>query len=372
MRKAFGALLLSCLVLPLYALAQEPAGADSGSAEQAPAAEPGAGQAAEAPAEPVDDDCCCADCLPRGGTLEFYGPLSAINTHPANMLFLSPPPTTAMVLEPGQQALEGRLDYTNVILIDRDHGTWVEYDYEGARIAAEYRRGMAHGELSVQVPFYYRDRGVLDPIISSWHKLFGLPNGYRDNYADQRYRYVIRKREGLVYSDGPRDYGSGDISVGYKHALWDRRGGEDAAALRTLVKVPTGDPDFALGSGNWDVSLGALYQRQLRPHLRAYANIDYVWTGEPEWDIQSNDLLISNWMLEYSVSPRTTVVTQYRLHTNALRTGSKEADKSAREMTFGFNHRLEPNLVWSGGFTEDVYPDTAPDFVISTAFKWEF
>ena len=45
---------------------------------------------------------------------------------------------------------------------------------------------------------------------------------------------------------------------------------------------------------------------------------------------------------------------------------SKEADKDAQELTLGFNHRLGPKLVWSGGFVEDAYPETAPDFVIST------
>jgi hypothetical protein len=139
-----------------------------------------------------------------------------------------------------------------------------------------------------------------------------------------------------------------------------------------MLKAPLGDPDFAMGSGNWDVSLGALYQRQIRPHLRGYVDIDYVWTGAPGWDnIESNNQLISNWIVEYAISHSTTVLSQYRINTNPLRTGSKEADKDAQELTFGFNHRIGPKLVWSGGFVEDIYPETAPDFVVSTDLKWD-
>ncbi len=397
-RKAYGALLLLVLLWPLGAWAQEPAGAPQAAPDAPPVADTvtdaaaASGTAIGEPAAPSGDeaapasasedappeadatapDCTCEHCAPRAGTLEFYGPLSAINTHPPNLLFLAPPPEAAAVLKPGRQTALVKLDYTNVIILERDHYTWVEYDYEGARVAAEYHRGLAHGELSVQLPFYYRDRGWLDPVMATWHSIFGLPNGLRDRYADNRYRYTIRMRNGLVYGDGPGARGVGDLSVGYKQALWDRGNGRDAAALRAMVKAPTGDPQHAMGSGNWDFSLGALYQRQLRAHLRAYANVDYIWTGAPEWDIAANDLLISNWALEYSVSPRTTVLAQYRINTNPLRTGSKEADKNAQELTFGFNHRIQPNMVWSGGFVEDINPETAPDFVISTDLKWEF
>jgi hypothetical protein len=390
-------LLLLILLWPLGAWAQEAAGASPPAAgDSAPVVESGSAGSAASGAETetaadgqvaaedsaaapeagvmeeAEQPCTCEKCEPRAGTLQFYGPLSAINTHPPNLLFLAPPPEAAAVLEPGAQYAHFKLDYTNVIILERDHKTWIEYDYEGARAAVEYHRGLRRGELSVQLPYYYRDRGWLDPVMAAWHGWFGMLNGWRDILPDNRYRYTIRTREGLVYSDGPGARGVGDLSVGYKRELWNRGDGADAASLRVMVKAPTGDPDFAFGSGNWDYSLGALYQRQLRAHLRAYANVDYVFTGAPDWNISANDLLISNWVLEYAVSPRTTVLAQYRINTNPLRTGSKEADKNAQELTFGFNHRVQPDMVWSGGFIEDINPETAPDLVLSTDLKWEF
>lgn len=52
--------------------------------------------------------------------------------------------------------------------------------------------------------------------------------------------------------------------------------------------------------------------------------------------------------------------------------GSKEADKDAQELALGFNKRFGDNLVWTGGFNEDLNPETAPDFAVNTELKWEF
>lgn len=383
----FLALLLVLMPLPVLAdEAAEPQGAAAGastgipadhSSENNTAVDDGAVEAAgtpeeTAPAATAIDENGCERCQCQPGTLEFYGPLSAINTHPPNLLFLSPPPENAAVLDPGRSYVKFKLDYTNVIILERDHGTYIFYDYEGMRAAAEYHKRMGRGEFSAQLPFYYRAQGWLDPIMADWHKLFGLPNGLRNRYPDRHYRYTIIKRDGLVYSDGPGAFGLGDLALGYKYPLWNECDGANAASVRVMAKAPLGNPDFAMGSGNWDASLGVMYQRQIRPHLRGYVNIDYVWTGAPEWDnIQSNDMLIHNWMLEYAVSHSTSLVCQYRMNTNPLRTGNKEADKDAQELTLGFNHRIGPRLVWSGGFVEDAYPETAPDFVLSTDLKWD-
>lgn len=322
----------------------------------------------------VDEEECGDACCPgQNGTLEFFGPLAVINQHPPNLLFLSPAPEAATVLAPGRQALTAKLDYTNVIIREWDNGTIIDYDFEGLRASTEYRRGLRRGEAWAALPVYYRGHGVLDHIISSWHNLLGLPNGLRKRFPDNQYRYTIITRQGLVFNDEGDTYGLGDLALGYKYPLWNRRGGGDAAALRAMAKLPLGRAASGLGSGDYDCSLGALYQHQITPHLRGYANVDWVFVGQPDWqNVGHQDMLISNWIVEYAVSPATTVLSQYRINVNPLRTGSKEADKDAQELAFAFNHRLKRNLVWSGGFVEDINPETAPDLVLVSHFKWEF
>ena len=145
----------------------------------------------------------------------------------------------------------------------------------------EFRQGLLGGEVSARLPITSRTHGVLDNIIADWHKWFGLRNGHRDEFPNYMYHYTIVTREGLGYNDEGDTFGIGDLALTYKYPLWDREEGCDAAALRAGIKVPLGSPDKALGSGNWDLQVGALYQRQFGERWRGYANIDWVFVGDP-------------------------------------------------------------------------------------------
>lgn len=315
---------------------------------------------------------CCA-CPRRCGTLEFFGPLAMVNTHPPDEIFLSPVPERAAVLQPGQRSFDFRTDLTNVILRERDNGVVTDYDYEELRLTAEFRLGVGSGELSARLPLYYRSHGFLDGLMASWHELFGLPNGLRDDYPDNAYRYTIITREGPVYNGTSDSIGLGDLALGYKHALWGGAESRDALSLRAGAKLPLGDSSKAYGSGNFDFNLGALYERQITPHLRSYVNADYVFIGAPDWDnVGHQSGPVTLWGAEYAYNRATTYVAQYRTHRNFLRVGSREADKDAQELTLGFHTRLSERLVWSGGFNEDLNPETAPDFTAMSYLKWSF
>ena len=321
------------------------------------------------------DTCSCVECeVPAVcGIYEFFGPQAVINQHPPNLLFYAPVPEAATTLAPGRRELATRLEWTNVIIRELDSGIIADYDYESLRLSLAYKWGTPAGEFSASLPFIYRGHGILDGIIAEWHDWFALPNGLRNKFPDGQYRYVIATREGPVFNDAGDSYGLGDISLGYKYSLFDRGAGRRAMALRAGIKAPLGDSAKALGSGNWDFSAGVLYQQQLGERWRGYASADWVFVGEPDWEnIGWQDMLVTNWALEYALRSNTTLTAQFRTQRNPLRIGSREADKDAQELSLGFNHRVADNLVWSGGFNEDLNPETSPDFVINTQLKWEF
>jgi hypothetical protein len=228
------------------------------------------------------------------------------------------------------------------------------------------------GEVSARVPYIARFHGVMDPVIADWHKMFDLNNGLRDTYPGGMYRYVIATRDGFTYNDAGDTSGIGDIALGYKYPLWNANNGKSAAALRAGVKLPTGDSDKALGSGAMDFSIGSTYQRQLAPKWRAYANFDYVFIGNPDWDVPHQDTPVALVAVEYALKPGTTFLAQYRLHRNPLVFGSYEADKDAQELALGFHRDLGSGMVLSGGFNEDLNPETSPDFTLTTQLQIEF
>lgn len=308
----------------------------------------------------------------QSGTLEFYGPLAVVNQHPPQTLFLAPVPETAEVLAAGESFLNFKVDWTNVMIRERDSGIIVDFDFETMRLTADYHRGMWGGEVSARVPYIARFHGLMDPIIADWHKMFDLNNGLRDTYPGGMYRYVIATRDGFTYNDAGDTSGFGDVALGYKYPLWNANDSRNAAALRAGIKLPTGDPDKALGSGALDFSIGGTYQRQLAPKWRAYANLDYIFIGNPEWEVAHQDTPVALVAVEYALKPGTTFLAQYRLHRNPLIFGSYEADKDAQELALGFHRDLGGGMVLSGGFNEDLNPETSPDFTLTTQLQIEF
>jgi len=363
-----------------------PRAAEENEQAAAEAAAPGTAAGAEAAATEEEEEASstavansvldaarCCQCRPRCGTLEFYGPLGIICQHPPNLLFLQPPPESPRVLPPGAESLEVGLDLSNTVIRETDSGIIADYDFELLRESITYRRGVAGGEFSAMTSAAYRSHGFMDPVIRDWHRWLGLPNGLRKRLPDGQYRYTIVTRHGPVYNDEGDTLGQGDLTLGYKRPLWGGEGGRSAGAARVMLKAPTGSPGKALGSGNWDASVGVLLERQITPHYRGYACLDWVFIGEPDWqNIAHQDTWNTVWTLEYALSQRTTVLAQYSTHRNPLRIGSTQADKDPQELAFGFHHRLGGRLVWSGGFSEDVNPETAPDFVATTSFRYEF
>jgi hypothetical protein len=214
---------------------------------------------------------------------------------------------------------------------------------------------------------------MLDGIIRSWHGFFSLPNALRDTLPDNQYHYVIVTRDGPVLNGSPGS-GLGDLTVGYKTKLWDRGEGKDAAAVRAAVKLPTGDSSQYFSSGALDVSVGVLYQRQLMGRMRGYLNYDYVLIGDPDLpNIEHQNFAALMLGAEYALAHSWTLQGLYQTTTvSPLIIGSREGDKSPQQLSFGLAHRVNDKMVWTGSFSEDIYPETAPDFVLSTGLKWEF
>jgi hypothetical protein len=317
--------------------------------------------------------CSTCDSCSSCSIIEFFGPMGILNMHPSNAIFLTPAPERAVMLGQGRRSFSFKLDIASNMIRELDSGIVAAYDFEDLRISAEFREGTDRGEYSIILPLRYRSHGTLDGIITDWHKFFGLPRGLRDDYPNQLYQYTIVTRDGPVFNDEGDSFGLGDITLGYKHSLSKNEDGSEAFALRTALKLPTGDSGSANGSGAVDASIGALYQTQLSPHMRAYLNADYIFIGEPDWqNIEHTDAHTYGAGLEYALSHSSTLITQWRIQSNPLHIGSFEADKDSQELQIGLNTRLADDLVWTFGFGEDANPETAPDFTLHSYLTWDF
>ena len=374
-RKALGTLLAVPLIFALLAWPAHAQDGEAGSAQEA--GEPDAVNIALETSfdRPGEHECTCQQegCAAEAGGHEFFGPTGIVVQHPPAAIFLSMPPESALTLPEGAERYSFKLDYANHMIRERGDGVIADYDFETVRGGLEYRRGTRLGELSVLTSVTYRGHGILDGLIRDFHDIFNMPNALRTDLSSDMYRFVIVTRDGLAYNGGGDVLGIGDTSVGLKREIFNRRGGEEALAVRAMVKAPTGSSEDALGSGNWDAGVGMLYQFHIEPRLRAYVNADYVWVGEPDWqNVGYQNIWSYMFGVEQILDNRTTFGAQYHLARNPLRTGNEEADKDASELTLSFNRRIKDNLVWTAGLHEDIGPETAPDFLVLNYLTWEF
>ncbi len=110
-------------------------------------------------------------------------PLDNRNQFPLTLLFLNLRPARAAVPGPNQRSFFVSMDYSNILVADKDDPEFLLLDSEYLRTDLRFDTGLGKGfAASVDVPFYLIYGGFLDPLISSYHKAFGLPNGARKEH----------------------------------------------------------------------------------------------------------------------------------------------------------------------------------------------
>ena len=105
-------------------------------------------------------------------------------------------------------------------------------------------------DVEVTVPWRHYSGGVTDNIISSWHRLFGLPDGNRHGYPTDALHYQLSQPEhdrNLLRSVS----GLGDIHVAVSRPLLAIDGGQ--LGMSAGVKTASGQSSAWLGSGTTDI-----------------------------------------------------------------------------------------------------------------------
>jgi hypothetical protein len=128
-------------------------------------------------------------------------------------------------------------------------------DGETRRVKIDYRRGLSDRfELGAGLSWLWHESGSLDSLISGWHDWFGLPQGNRDNAPHDRllFRYLAHDSAPIELARNVN--GLGDLRFGAAWLL--QRNTHSSIALRTSIKLPTGDSDVLLGSGGTDLTFG--------------------------------------------------------------------------------------------------------------------
>lgn len=279
-----------------------------------------------------------------------------------------PEGATELALEVTSQMLRPDLERSG------DGRTFARLDGESWQVTGDWATKSGASRINVRVRVASRSGGIADQAIWTWHQLFNMPQGGREDAPKNRLVYHL-ERDGRVIGDLSRP----GVALMDLDVAWVRPfGTADAGGrLGASVQLPTGKQADFSGSGGTDglvgvaawkrlgrvkvfgqaerVMLGLPRHSPLRAVLaetsfnRAWASA--AWLGEGPGLLDGIGLEIS---LGYAGSP--------------YRTGLPRLDRAGWQQHWTLRHTRLPR--WRFGVSEEAGTFTAPDITAYVAYRF--
>lgn len=297
-------------------------------------------------------------------------PFRSSNRSPVIQIYGLPAETSSKLLPTGKLQLGLTQDIASIHSQNSNANEEILLDGELYRWNMSARYSLTDNiELGLEIPFLMQDGGFLDSFIVDWHRTFGLSQGGRNTAPKNRLLYQYKKN-GQTKLDVHDDAGGiGDISLLAAYKLYDQQtdGDHDTLAIRTQLKLPSGDSKKLLGSGSTDLALfltGATNRSTNYGILGLYGSVGGLFTtdGDVLKDQRNNWVGFGNIGLGWSPTDWIGFKVQCDMHSKFYKKSSlDELGKFATSMTFGGTLKFPGNYLLDIGVAEDIAVDTAPD-----------
>lgn len=296
-------------------------------------------------------------------------PLASRNQFPVSLLFVSLAPDKASSLANGRVALDIKFDYSNIISGQESEDEIFYLDLEYLRTEVELKRGLPKQmELGVSIPFYIYYGGFLDPFVSGFHELLGLPNFLRGMTENGQTRYELVTRGGAPFLGDESLTAVGDVTVHFKKTLFEKD--LYAVAVRSDLKLPTGNPEKLSGSGATDLGIGAAFDR-ITDRWAFYTNANFQFLGQPD------ELRVKNFFsfmvgFDLRLKPRMTAHLQFDHARPFVESELGIFNEGAQQLALGLRWRYSDRFVYEWRFVEDL-SDASTDFTFSfqIGVRWD-
>lgn len=304
------------------------------------------------------------------------GPFPVRNFQPIQLLFLGMPGDRAAVIKKGELDLRIELADTSTVFDDRTGQTNVRMKLETVRSGIFFRYGLTERlEVAVEVPSYYRYRGILEGAITTVERATSGLAPARKSLQGTGFAFNVRQDGRTLFNSGDGATGFGDTTVFGKYQLLQESEGHPAVSLRMAVKVPTGDASRVFGSGHPDVGIGVALEKKVATHLILYGNVNGIFPTGSVAGLTVQPAMSAIVAAEYLWSPKLSFVGHFDYYSTPFHnTGTPVLDNGVTEVAFGFNYRLRENMVWQvyGIENVDFIRDAAADFTLSTVVTYKF
>lgn len=309
-------------------------------------------------------------------TWEGSGPFPVRNFQPIQLLFLGMPGDRAAVIKKGELDLRIEMADTATVFDDRTPRVNVRMKLETVRSGIFFRYGLTERlEVAVEVPSYYRYRGILEGAINTVERTTSGLAPARKALQGTSFAFNVRRDGRTLFNSGDGELGFGDTTVFGKYQLLKESETEPAVSLRVAVKAPTGDASRVFGSGHPDVGIGVALEKRVATHLILYGNVNGIFPTGSVSGLTVQPAMSAIVAAEYLWSSELSFVGHFDYYSSPFHnTGTTVLDNGVTEVAFGFNYRLRENMVWQvyGIENLDFIRDSAADFTLSTVLTYKF
>ena len=306
--------------------------------------------------------------------VEDPGPLAFQNRFPLHFLFLTPRPASPVIPRNGQWHAAAVLEYTSVNF-DHRNGQWdFVMDMELATLNVAFALGLGDRlAVSFEAPLVTMQDGFLDGFLETYHDTLNVSNYGREDRPRDTYGYVIR-HDGEVWIDSrTTGWSLADSTLSLDFALpRPSASGHLYGKLMGRVKLPVGDPDLGLGSGQMDI--GIYWSAGWNSgRWSFYLMPGYAWIADPDTrgaEIQARNSMGLFLGAGFHYNERWRWVAQINGYSSMVETtGISELDNGSVQLDIGFRYRIRPNWHLLFSFAEDLTLAT-PDFTLRAGMTW--
>lgn len=201
--------------------------------------------------------CLAFGCLTTVAVARPVTPFYNYDIAPLAGLYGLPALQEARILQGGEQRYRLMADIASNYTFGRKTGEELIFDGETTRIIFDFAGHLGRNlEWGLQIPYLGYSGGQLDGLVRGWHDVFGLPQGGRDRAPVGVLDYRYTRNGDALISRREEDQGLGDIRLsGGWQIVRPREGQENALALRSSLKLPSGKSRLLLGSGSTDLAV---------------------------------------------------------------------------------------------------------------------
>lgn len=290
--------------------------------------------------EPSDTASLAEEPYDATAAFTFLGPAPARNFQPIQLIFLQLPFERAQTVRRGQLSLE--VDSAESNEIATTQGPIVSaLKFETNRTVFGIRYGIAdRWEMGIHLPFITRYGGFLDPVINQVESWFNSKNSERDRYPDNTFgAFIVRKGDEILFEGKREEFQPGDLWFSVKREI-DPGDRWPLLALRGALKMPTGDADAVLGSGNPDLGFGLAAEKQVWRRLMLFLNVNLVFpfgrVGDGELSL--NPIVSESFAAEFALTRRWSALLHQAVYTSPMHgTDTNLLDADAVELGLGLN-----------------------------------